>query len=241
VFGIFRRSSDLLGYRGSVLERLRAMAKDELAGLNGAAVERETAVLRLRLAHEQQLALLLADVGTLSALSVVQGLDWLLLARIPVQIPDRVAEEARQTPELPGARAISDWIERNVVSGSVSIVRTDPGYDRRQQFAAWVAGGIDPGRRPHSIQLGEAAVLDLVTSLEGRRGGNRKAVILVDERNARRALAEEPDIEIFSTRAFFRVLADNYVQNASDASWRLVLDVIQRMDPLVEVERVRMP
>ncbi|MCK1513161.1 hypothetical protein IVB22_11380 [Bradyrhizobium sp. 190] len=120
------------------------MAKDDLAGLNGAAVERETAVLRLRLAHDQKLALLLPDVGTLSALSVVQGLDWLLLAGIPVQIPDRAAEETRQRPDLPGARAISDWIERNVVSGSVSIVRTDPDYDRRQQFAAWVAGGIDP-------------------------------------------------------------------------------------------------
>jgi hypothetical protein len=44
-----RRGPDPLGYDGDVVARLRAMAEDELAGLNDAAVEEEAAVLRARL------------------------------------------------------------------------------------------------------------------------------------------------------------------------------------------------
>jgi hypothetical protein len=43
------RGNDPLGYDGSVPERLRAMAEDELAGINDAAVEDEVVVLRARL------------------------------------------------------------------------------------------------------------------------------------------------------------------------------------------------
>lgn len=46
---IIRRSPDPLGYEGDVLDRLRAMAEDELAGIGEAAVEEEAAVLRARL------------------------------------------------------------------------------------------------------------------------------------------------------------------------------------------------
>jgi hypothetical protein len=46
---IIRRSPDPLGYEGGVLDRLRAMAEDELAGIGEAAVEEEAAVLRARL------------------------------------------------------------------------------------------------------------------------------------------------------------------------------------------------
>ena len=46
---IIRRSLDPLGYEGDVLDRLRAMAEDELAGIGMAAVDEEAAVLRARL------------------------------------------------------------------------------------------------------------------------------------------------------------------------------------------------
>jgi hypothetical protein len=46
---IIRRSPDPLGYEGDVLDRLRAMAEDELAGIGVAAVDEEAAVLRARL------------------------------------------------------------------------------------------------------------------------------------------------------------------------------------------------
>jgi hypothetical protein len=46
---IIRRSPDPLGYEGDVLDRLRAMAEDELAGIGEVAVEEEAAVLRARL------------------------------------------------------------------------------------------------------------------------------------------------------------------------------------------------
>ncbi|MFT3940316.1 hypothetical protein [Rhodopseudomonas sp.] len=44
-----KRGSDPLGYDGDVIERLRAMAADEIAGINDTAVEEEAAVLRARL------------------------------------------------------------------------------------------------------------------------------------------------------------------------------------------------
>jgi hypothetical protein len=48
------RGNDPLGYDGSVSERLRAMAEDELAGINDAAVEDEVAVLRARLGLQKK-------------------------------------------------------------------------------------------------------------------------------------------------------------------------------------------
>jgi hypothetical protein len=46
---IIRRSADPLGYEGDVLDRLRAMAEDELAGIGAAAVDEDAAILRARL------------------------------------------------------------------------------------------------------------------------------------------------------------------------------------------------
>ena len=48
------RGSDPLGYEGNVVERLRAMAEDELAGVNDSAVQEEAAVLRARLGLRQE-------------------------------------------------------------------------------------------------------------------------------------------------------------------------------------------
>jgi len=44
-----RRGDDPLGYEGSVVARVRAMARDAVAGVNEDAVEEEAAVLRNRL------------------------------------------------------------------------------------------------------------------------------------------------------------------------------------------------
>lgn len=46
---VIKCSPDPLGYEGDVLDRLRAMAEDELAGVGVAAVDEEAAVLRARL------------------------------------------------------------------------------------------------------------------------------------------------------------------------------------------------
>jgi hypothetical protein len=48
------RGSDPLGYAGNVVERLRAMAEDELAGVNDTAVREEVAVLRARLGLQRE-------------------------------------------------------------------------------------------------------------------------------------------------------------------------------------------
>jgi len=49
VVKVIRRDDDPLGYEGSVLARVRAMAKDAVAGVHEDAVDEEAAVLRWRL------------------------------------------------------------------------------------------------------------------------------------------------------------------------------------------------
>jgi hypothetical protein len=46
VMKVIGRDNDPLGYDGSVLERVRAMAQDALAGANEDAVEEEAALIR---------------------------------------------------------------------------------------------------------------------------------------------------------------------------------------------------
>ena len=190
---------------------------------------------------DKEPTLLVPDNGPLSALSSIGCLDWLLLPGIPVKITDQVADEATRNTDLPWARETCDWIVRNVVAGRVSISYTDTGFDYRQQVDAWVAGGMDPDKAPRSRNLGEAAILELMRSLETECRGDRKAIVLVDERYARKALgALDANIDIVSSRAFFRVLTEDYGLNDTSSYWRLVLRNIETMDTLDEVQTVRM-
>ena len=185
--------------------------------------------------------LLVPDNGPISALSSIRCLDWLLLPGIPVTITDQVAVEATRNPDLPWTSETCEWIVKNVVEERLKIAYTDAGADYRDLFDAWVAGGMDPDRRPRGRDLGEASIIQLVRSLEEEFQGDRKAVVLLDERFARRVLAAvEANVDIVSTRAFFRVLTEDYGLNDTAAYWRLVLDNIQSMDTLDEVLRVRM-
>jgi hypothetical protein len=52
VVKMIKHDDDPLGYDGSVLARLRAMAEDAIAGINEDAVEEEAALLRNRLRLE---------------------------------------------------------------------------------------------------------------------------------------------------------------------------------------------
>ena len=186
--------------------------------------------------------LLVPDNGPVSALSSIRCLDWLLLPGIPVRITDQVADEATRNPDLPWARETCEWIVRNVVAERISIAYTDTGFDYREQFDAWIAGGMDPQRRPRSRNLGEASILGLMRSLSEEWQGNNKAVVLLDERFARKAVAAiEANIDIVSTRAYFRLLTEDYGLNDTAAYWKLVLNNIEDMDTLDEVRSVRVP
>lgn len=186
--------------------------------------------------------LLVPDNGPLSALSAIDCLDWLLLPGIPVRITDQVADEATRNPDLPWARETCEWIVRNVVAERISIAYTDTGYNYRQQFDAWIVGGMDLEKRPRGRNPGEAAILELMRSLETEWKGDNKGIVLVDERYARRALgALEANIDIVSTRAFFRVLAEDYGLNDTASYWRLVLHNIQNMDTLDDIQKIRVP
>lgn len=185
--------------------------------------------------------LLVPDNGPISALSSIDSLDWLLRPGIPVTITDQVAVEATRNPDLPWTGATCEWIVKNVVEERLKIAYTDAGADYRDLFDAWVAGGMDPDRKPRGRNLGEASIIQLVRSLETEFQGDRKAVVLLDERFARRVLsAVEANVDIVSTRAFFRVLTEEYGINDTAAYWRLVLNNIESMDTLDEVLSVRM-
>jgi len=189
---------------------------------------------------DKQPIILVPDNSPITALSAVGNLDWLLVPGVPVKITDQVASEATRNPRLPWVKETCNWIVHHVLSGRVQIAYTDTGFDHRQQFDAWVAGGMDPAHAPRGRNLGEASILELMATLENEARGDKKAIVLIDERRARKALSTlDANLDIVSTRAFFNVLATDYGLNDTSGYWRLVLNVIEDMDPLDEVLKVR--
>ena len=186
--------------------------------------------------------ILVPDNTPMAALGCIGKLDWLLVPDIPVAITDQVADEATRNLDLAWTAETHAWIVRNVLDGRVSIVYTDTGFDYRQQFDAWVRDGMDPERRPRSKHLGEASILELMARLEEEARGDEKAIVLVDERRARKALGTlDPNLDIVSTRAFFEVMATDYRINDALDHWPEVLARIGTMDTLNEIHRVRIP
>jgi hypothetical protein len=191
---------------------------------------------------DKEPVLLVPDNGPLTALSAIDSLDWLLLPGIPVKITDQVADEATRNPDLPWASGTCAWIVRNVIAGKISIAYTDQGFDHRQQFDAWVAGGMKEAKRPRSRNLGEASILELMRSLGDEARGDKKAIVLVDDRTARNALKTvEANLDIVSTRAFFRVLTEDFGLNDTAGYWRLVLQTVPDMDTLDQIVSHRLP
>jgi hypothetical protein len=189
---------------------------------------------------DKQPIILVPDNSPIAALSAIGNLDWLLVPGVPVKITDQVATEATRNQALPWAAETCSWIVAQVVRGRVEIVYTDTGFDHRQQFDAWVAGGMDPTGAPRSRNLGEASILELMTALENEARDDKKAIVLVDERRARKALSTlDANLDIVSTRAFFKVLTTDYGLNDTSGYWHLVLRVIEDMDPLDEVLKIR--
>jgi hypothetical protein len=189
---------------------------------------------------DKQPVILVPDHSPVTALSAIGKLDWLLIPGVPVKITDQVADEATRNANLPWAGETCRWIVNHILDGRVEIAYTDTGFDHRQQFDTWVAGGMDPKRAPRGRNLGEASILELMTDLENEARGDKKAIVLIDERRARKALGTlDANLDIVSTRAFFKVLAVDYGLNDTSGYWRLVLSLIDDMDPLDEVVKVR--
>jgi hypothetical protein len=189
---------------------------------------------------DKQPVILVPDNSPVTALSAIGKLDWFLIPGVPVKITDQVADEATRNQDLPWAGETCRWIVEHVLDGRVEIAYTDTGFDHRQQFDAWVAGGMDPARAPRGRNLGEASILELMTALENEARGDKKAIVLIDERRARKALGTlDANLDIVSTRAFFNVLAIDYGLNDTSGYWRLVLSLTDDMDPLDEVVKVR--
>jgi hypothetical protein len=77
-------------------------------------------------------------------------------------------------------------------------------------------------------------------TLEEELRGDNKAIVLIDERRARKALRTvNANLDLVTTRAFFKVLATDYGLNDTAAYWRLVLQVVENMDNVDEIEQVR--
>jgi hypothetical protein len=189
---------------------------------------------------DKQPIILVPDNSPVTALSAIGKLDWLLVPGAPVKITDQVATEATRNQALPWAAETCRWIVSQILRGHVEIVYTDTGFDHRQQFDAWVASGMDPTRVPRGRNLGEASILELMTALENEARGDKKAIVLIDERRARKALGTlDANLDIISTRAFLKVLTVDYGLNDTSGYWRLLLSLIDGMDPLDEVLKVR--
>jgi len=189
---------------------------------------------------DKQPVILVPDNSPVTVLSAIGKLDWLLIPGVPVKITNQVADEATRNQDLPWAGETCRWIVNHILDGRIEIAYTDTGFDHRQQFDAWVAGGMDPARAPRGRNLGEASILELMTALENEARGDKKAIVLIDERRARKALGTlDANLDIVSTRAFFKVLAVDYGLNDTSGYWRLVLSLIDDMDPLDEVLKVR--
>ena len=185
---------------------------------------------------DKQPVILVPDNGPMTALAAIGNLDWLLVPGLPVRITDQVADEATRNPDLPWAGETCRWIVEKVAAGRVEIAYTDTGFDHRQQFDAWIADGMNPARAPRGRNLGEASILELMTALENEARGDKKAIVLIYERRARKALSTlDANLDIVSTRAFFKVLTTDYGLNDTSGHWRLVLSMIATMDPLDEV------
>lgn len=107
-------------------------------------------------------ALIVTDAGPLITLAVAQALDALLLAKLPVIVPDMVRFEVVRDTSKPGAQEVADWIRRHegqglrVASTEVFeeyqvLLATNPATrtkDRGEQAAAEVLGKelTDPQR-----------------------------------------------------------------------------------------------
>jgi hypothetical protein len=183
---------------------------------------------------------LIPDNTPMAALGCIDKLDWLIVPGVPVAITDQVADEATRNTDLPWTAGTHEWIVRNVVQGRVSIAYTDTGFDYRQQFDSWARDDMPPERHPRSKHLGEASILELMVRLEERARGKNKAIVLVDERRARKALGTlDANLDIVSTRAFFEVMATDYRINDALDLWPEVLARIGSMDTLNEIHKVR--
>lgn len=58
-------------------------------------------------------SLVVTDAGPLITLAVAQALDALLLAKLPVIVPDMVRFEVVRDSSKPGAQEVADWIRRH--------------------------------------------------------------------------------------------------------------------------------
>ena len=62
-------------------------------------------------------SLIVTDAGPLITLAVAQALDTLLLAKLPVIVPDMVRFEVVRDSSKPGAQKVADWIRRHEGQG----------------------------------------------------------------------------------------------------------------------------
>lgn len=62
-------------------------------------------------------SLIVTDAGPLITLAVAQALDTLLLAKLPVIVPDMVRFEVVRDSSKPGAQEVADWIRRHEGQG----------------------------------------------------------------------------------------------------------------------------
>ena len=154
-------------------------------------------------------SLIVTDAGPLITLAVAQALDTLLLAKLPVIVPDMVRFEVVRDSSKPGAQEVADWIRRHEGQG-LRVASTEVFEEYQLLLAA------NPATR--TKDRGEQAAAEVLgRELRGTQSG---AILLFEDSGVRKQnfLIRLPDeVVVVSTSEFlFGLQSAKLLTSAAD-------------------------
>jgi hypothetical protein len=148
--------------------------------------------------------LIVTDTSPLITLAVADELDVLLLAGLPVEIPDAVYLEATRVRSAAGASRIAAWINNN--SARVRIVPTEVGIDQQRR--------LDERR---SIRgMGEQASIEVLEDFLGRDPDAEALLLFEDTDVIKRRAFVDARVSLVSTGDFLRELQEAHLIQSAD-------------------------
>lgn len=175
--------------------------------------------------------ILLPDATPVSLLASLgdEALDWLLAPGLPLWLTDMVIIEITREPDEGADRrketraAAADWLRRN--RGRYRIENTPEGKAYLAAMQAWEALGRPPAAKPPWANRGELSLRDALNlSVSGALGADEEVILLVDDRPARRLLAQTLEDEglngtIMATETFLVWLVEDFGIGAAATAW----------------------
>ncbi len=157
---------------------------------------------------------IVTDAGPLITLAAADRLDYLLIAGLPVYLPDAVLHEATKDIESLGARSILEW--RDAHSDRVRTVSTEAFLHYVQDLER------APGRRERD--LGERAAIEAIHDAIALAPAERALLLTEDDKVLRQVLVLEPELSDriipLTTRDFLVELESAGRINSADEVYR---------------------